>query len=170
MLGLRDFEPRDEDAVLSIFEARRDYFEADTGYLPGQGDVQSLFYVLPQGATPAQKRIMVIEANGAVAGLVDIVVDYPVSGTASVGLFILEPGASADGQGKSVAALLLDRAAAEGIETIHAGCPVGWARGEAFLERLGFEPSARGSAEMNRVIHANESRTESRRWVKHLTT
>ena len=97
-LTLRDFTPADEPEVLALFADCDDWFQAATGHPSGPGDVQSLFYALPEGAAFEQKHLLVAQAQGMI-GFVDLVVDHPEPGHASIGFFLvpkdLRGGASA---------------------------------------------------------------------------
>jgi GNAT superfamily N-acetyltransferase len=137
---LRDAEPADEAALLALFEAAEDWFLAATGLPSAPGDVQSLWYALPEGANDevaAGKRILVAEADGAVVGVVDAVLGHPGPGAATVGLFLLAPRARRAGLGSALAAQLAERARREGITEVTATVPAGWTPGEAFLTALG---------------------------------
>lgn len=141
-LVVRDAEPADEPAVLALFEACGDWFTAATGLPSGPGDLQSLFYALPEGADPDGKRILLAEAGGAVVGVVDVVLHHPRPDTAAVGLFLVAPEARRTGLGTRLAGLLLERAADEGIRRVTATVPVGQPAGEAFVTALGGTLSA----------------------------
>ncbi|MFE0509184.1 GNAT family N-acetyltransferase [Streptomyces sp. NPDC058964] len=135
-LLVREPGPADEAPVLSLFEECEDWFAAATGLPSGPGDVQSLYYSLPEGAAPEDKVLLLVERPGAVVGLVDAVLNHPAPGAVSVGLFLLAPSARGLGLGRAVAEALLARA--EGLTSVTATVPPGWRSGERFLERLGF--------------------------------
>ncbi|WNM34463.1 GNAT family N-acetyltransferase [Streptomyces sp. Li-HN-5-11] len=148
---LREPVPGDEDGLLAVFEECEDWFVAATGLPSAPGDVQSLFYALPEGAGPDDKVLLVVERDGAVVGLVDTVRDHPEPGAVAVGLFLLAPRARGLGAGRAVAEALLARA--EGVTRVTASVPPGWEPGEHFARRLGFtlgEPSAVGAEVGNR--------------------
>ncbi|MFF9396414.1 GNAT family N-acetyltransferase [Streptomyces griseoluteus] len=131
---LREPGPADEAALLRLFEECEDWFTAATGLPSAPGDVQSLYYALPEGADPGDKVLLLVERGGEVAGLVDAVRDWPEPGAVAVGLFLLAPWARARGLGRAVAQTLLERGASRVTATV----PAGWKAGERFLERLGF--------------------------------
>ncbi|MFI2639602.1 GNAT family N-acetyltransferase [Streptomyces sp. NPDC018610] len=133
---VREPRPSDEGPLLTLFEECEDWFVAATGLPSGPGDVQSLFYSLPEGADPGAKSLWVVERGGVVTGLVDAVRDHPVPGAVAVGLFLLAPWARGRGLGRAVAEALLARA--EGVTRVTATVPYGWRPGERFAERLGF--------------------------------
>ncbi|MFG2355793.1 GNAT family N-acetyltransferase [Streptomyces sp. NPDC048521] len=133
---VRELGPADEGPLLTLFDECEDWFVAATGLPSGPGDVQSLFYALPEGADPDDKVLLVVERDGVVAGVVDAVRNHPEPGAVAVGLFLLAPWARGRGLGRAVAASLLARA--EGASVVTATVPPGWRSGEAFLRRLGF--------------------------------
>ncbi|MER6458180.1 GNAT family N-acetyltransferase, partial [Streptomyces sp900105245] len=133
---VRELGPADEGPLLTLFEECEDWFVAATGLPSGPGDVQSLFYALPEGADPEDKVLLVLERDGVVAGVVDAVRDHPEPGAVAVGLFLLAPWARGRGLGRALAASLLARAG--GGTVVTATVPPGWVPGERFLRRLGF--------------------------------
>ncbi|MFI5682678.1 GNAT family N-acetyltransferase [Streptomyces sp. NPDC051636] len=148
---VREPEPSDEAPLPALFEACEDWFVAATGLPSAPGDVQSLFYSLPDGARPEDKVLLVVERDGAVTGLVEAVRDHPEPGVVAVGMFLLAPWARGRGLGRALAGSLPARA--EGVTRVTATVPPGWRPGERFLERLGFaldEGSAVGAEVGNR--------------------
>jgi hypothetical protein len=167
-VGLRPLEPRDEAAVLRILEARPQYLALAAGAATPATDVHNQFYSLPDGATEGQKRLFVIEADSEVAGVLDAVMDYPELGAASIGMFAIDPSSPLRGQGVPVAALAVERAVAEGITTVHAGCPSGWLPGERLLWTLGFAPVDGEGEPRNPVLRPHAGGAGIRRWVGEL--
>ncbi len=137
-LTLREAEPADEPALLALFEACEDYFEAVTGLPPAPGDVQSLFYSLPEGADWQDKHVLVLEAAGQLIGVVDAVLRYPDQHSCAIGLFLLHPDQRRKGLGSALTAALLKRAVEEGVTRVTATVPAGWAPGERFLAAQAF--------------------------------
>jgi GNAT superfamily N-acetyltransferase len=134
-----DVLPSDEPGLLRLFEASEDYFVAATGLPAGPGDVQSLFYGLPEGADVRDKQILVVEApSGELVGLVDLVLHHPDPDACAVGLFLLRPDARRRGLGSALAAALLERAAEGGVQRVTATVPDGWEPGLAFLAARSF--------------------------------
>jgi GNAT superfamily N-acetyltransferase len=151
---VRDVLPADEPELIRLFDACEDYFAAATGLPAGPGDVQSLFYSLPDGADVRDKQVLVVEApSGELVGLVDLVLHYPDPDACAVGLFLLRPDARRHGLGSALAAALLQRAADGGVRRITATVPEGWEPGRAFLAARSFtlsEPEAVPGARANR--------------------
>ncbi|MEU0006238.1 GNAT family N-acetyltransferase [Streptomyces sp. NPDC006314] len=133
---VRELGPADEGPLLTLFEECEDWFVAATGLPSGPGDVQSLFYALPEGADPDDKVLLVLERDGVVAGVVDAVRNHPDRGAVAVGLFLLAPWARGRGLGRALATSLLARA--EGTSVVTVTVPPGWLPGERFLRRFGF--------------------------------
>ncbi|MGK3208656.1 N-acetyltransferase family protein [Amycolatopsis sp. MEPSY49] len=135
---VRDLSAEDEDAVLDVFTASEDWFVAETGQPSAPGDVQSLFYALPEGSAFEDKLLLVVEANGAVVGLVDAVLGYPRNGSIGVGTFLIRSEFRRRGIGGAVAQALLDAAADAGYVRIGTHVAPGWEPGRGFLEAAGF--------------------------------
>ncbi|MCX4959623.1 GNAT family N-acetyltransferase [Streptomyces virginiae] len=144
--AIRDAEPNDEADLLALFCACEDYFESATGLPSGPGDVQSLFYSLPEGADWDDKHILVVaDETGSAAGLVEAVLGYPTPDTCSVGLFLLHPDLRGAGLGSELAVTLLRSVAARGARHVTATVPLGWEQGERFVASHGFTPTGRPS-------------------------
>ncbi len=136
-LTLRDFTPADEPEVLRLFADCDDWFEAATGHPSGPGDVQGLFYALPEGAAFEQKHLLVAEAEGMI-GFVDLVVDHPEPGHASVGFFLVPKDLRRWGIGSEMARALRERFPA--VTRVHAGLS-DFKPGNEFLKAMGFVPN-----------------------------
>lgn len=134
-------EPDDEPAVLALFAECADWFEAVTRLPSGPGDVQSLFYALPDGATFDDKRLLLLLDGDRVIGLVDAVLRYPDVRSVALGLFLVAPSHRRRGVGTAVARELLDQAKALGFERVTAPAAAALEPGAAFARSLGFEVS-----------------------------
>ncbi|WP_165990296.1 GNAT family N-acetyltransferase [Streptomyces sp. YIM 98790] len=151
-LSLRGLEPADEPAVLALYERCTDWFRRATGLPPGPGDVQSLYYALPEGADFDRKRLLVVEsgaapgAPGDIVGLIDAVLGHPGPDGCAVGVFLVDPRLRGRGVGRAVARRLLERAAAGGVRRVTASLVAGEEGGRALLTALGFRivPGAPG--------------------------
>jgi len=141
-LEVRDFTPEDETGVQALLAADEDYFVAATGSPSAPGDVQSLFYSLPEGADLDAKRLLVVVCGGLVIGLVDVVLDYPEPSAAAVGLFFVHPDHRRQGVGDAVAGALINYARESQIHLVTTTTPLEWAPGRAFLEHLDFTVEA----------------------------
>ncbi|MCC9309570.1 GNAT family N-acetyltransferase [Kitasatospora sp. RB6PN24] len=141
-LRIRDLEPPDEQGVFSLFEACEDWFCHALGQPAMPGDVQSLYYSLPEGAEFENKAILVIEAEGRISGLIDAVREHPHPGACSVGLFLMHPDCRRFGLGRAVASALIGSLAAGGCTEVLASVAEGWRPGLKFLDALGFVAEA----------------------------
>ncbi|MCX5047833.1 MULTISPECIES: GNAT family N-acetyltransferase [unclassified Streptomyces] len=158
---VREMRPEDEPGVAALFASCEDYFVAATGNPALPGDVQSLYYALPDGADFDQKRVLVMCRGERVVGLVDVVDRHPDVESCSVGMFLVAPEARREGLGASVAGRLIEEAAGRGMRTVAATCPGEWEPGLGFLRSLGFEVGApkahAGGAMGNRTRRAEET-------------
>ena len=153
---VRDLEPSDEDGALALFEASEDWFTAAFGQSAMPGDVQSLYYSLPEGAAFEDKALLVVEADDRIVGLVDAVREHPAAGVCTVGLFLVHPDCRRFGLGRSVAAALFEALVADGCTEVVASVAEGWQPGLKFLEALGFAREAAGEAPRE-AAHANRN-------------
>ncbi|MFD5824803.1 GNAT family N-acetyltransferase [Lentzea sp. NPDC060358] len=133
-LTLRDFTPADEPEVLRLFADCDDWFQATTGHPSGPGDVQSLFYALPEGAAFEQKRLLVAQAEGMI-GFVDLVLDHPAPGEAGVGFFLVPKDLRRWGIGTEMVRALAARF--PGVTRVHVRLD-DFAPGREFLRATGF--------------------------------
>lgn len=131
-------EPEDEPGILELFAACDDWFEAVTGGPSGPGDVQSLFYALPEGASFEDKRLFTIRDGDKIVGLIDAVLGFPHRTAAAVGLFLVAPSHRGRGLGTAVANVLLAEARESGLDTVTASAHDAWPPGREFLRALGF--------------------------------
>ncbi|MEU0405302.1 GNAT family N-acetyltransferase [Streptomyces sp. NPDC006197] len=145
-LRVRDLEPDDEPDVLGLFEASEDWFSHAFGQPAMPGDVQSLYYSLPEGVEFEDKAMLVIEAEGRIIGLIDAVREYPERGTCSVGMFLIRPDCRRFGLGRAVASELVGSLVADGCTEVIALVAEGWQPGLKFLDALGFVSEAPGEA------------------------
>ena len=104
---VREMTPEDEPGVAALFASCEDYFAAATGGPALPADVQSLYYALPEGADPDQKRLLVMCRGEGVVGMVDVVDRYPDADTCSVGMFLLAPEVRGEGIGTGAARRLI---------------------------------------------------------------
>lgn len=150
-------EPDDEPGLLALLAACDDWFEATTGGPSGPGDVQSLFYVLPEGRTIDDKRLFTVRHDDAIIGVIDAVVGYPHRDACAIGMFLIHPTYRREGVGTAVARTLLDEAHAISLREVTATAVDSWPMGTAFLTALGFTVGEPSEAPMNRNIWSGEA-------------
>ncbi|MCU1421253.1 MAG: hypothetical protein JWN36_904 [Microbacteriaceae bacterium] len=163
-LTLRSLAPEDDPEAIGILQQRGDYFRALIGRMPQAEHLALLRAALPEGATPGQKRLVGIESDGRIAGVLDVVMDYPHLGSASVGLFVLDPTTSLRHMAVPVAAMLIERALGEGIDLVFAACPDGWLPGERLLTSLGFRLVRASAMPRNPVLQPDPT-SRNRVWA-----
>ncbi|SDP60664.1 GNAT family N-acetyltransferase [Lentzea jiangxiensis] len=140
-LTLRDFTPADEPEVLRLFADCDDWFQAATGHPSGPGDVQSLFYALPEGTAFEQKHLLLAQAEGLI-GFVDLVLDHPAPGHASIRFFLVPKDLRRWGIGREMARALAERF--PGVTRAHVQLD-DFEPGTEFLRALGFTPNGQGA-------------------------
>lgn len=136
-LTLRDLTPQDEPQVLRLFAECDDWFQAATGHLSGPGDVQSLYYALPDGVDFEQKRLLVAEAQGKAIGFIDLVLGHPDARTAAIGCFLVPRELRRWGIGTEMANQLKLRFPE--ITRVVATITDDWKPGAEFLKAQGFQ-------------------------------
>lgn len=139
-------EPEDEPGILELFAACDDWFEAVIGVPSGPGDVQSLFYSLPEGSSFEDKRLFTVRDEEKIIGLVDVVLGYPHRRACAVGMFLIAPSHRGKGVGQAVATVLLGEARAADLEEVTASANDAWPAGIAFLRELGFATGEPGTS------------------------
>lgn len=149
-------EPDDEPGVLELFAACDDWFEAVTGGPSGHGDVQSLFYALPEGRSFEDKRLFTVRDGDKIVGLVDAVLGHPHRTAVAVGQFLVAPSHRGRGLGAAVATVLLAEARAAGLAEVTASAHDTWPAGQAFLGALGFTVGPPVEPAGNRVTWPGE--------------
>jgi len=88
-----------------VLESRLDYFERVEGAAPGPAEAQHVCSALPDGFAYDGKHVFGVYRGGVMAGCVDLLVGYPDSCTAMLGLLLV--ASSVDNQGVGSAALRL---------------------------------------------------------------
>lgn len=147
-------EPDDEPGILELFAACDDWFEAVTGGPSGHGDVQGLFYSLPEGRSFEDKRLFTIRDGDKIVGLVDAVLGHPHRNAVAVGLFLVAPSHRGRGLGTAVANVLITEARAAGLTEITASAHDAWPPGQALLRSLGFTVGPVGEPPVRRATLA----------------
>uniref|UniRef100_S0DFK4 Putative N-acetyltransferase n=1 Tax=termite gut metagenome TaxID=433724 RepID=S0DFK4_9ZZZZ len=164
---LREFEPDDAPTVTEAMLLSENYAVAMTGYFPEGGDLQSLFYVLPETADPNVKHLYTILADDTVAGLADTLIGWPDTTTVTIGLFLVHPRFQRMGVASQALEAGTVIARKMGLQTLRAACPRNWLPGEQFLAGHGFVQQVSSStAPMNRITHPHEASHLVDAWVR----
>lgn len=155
-------EPEDEAGLLELFDQCNDYFEVATGGPSAPGDVQSLFYALPDGASYDDKRLFTVRDGERIIGLVDAVMRYPTVTSCAIGMFLIAPSHRHQGIGTAVADVLIDELRQIAIDNVTASADDRLPESVEFLTSLGFtldDPTA--SAQRRRATLTLEPGSKS---------
>jgi len=135
---------RDAARAQAVLDAAADYAEFECG-APAPPDAGAAFFTdAPPRKPDAEMLKLGIEAAGlGLAGLLDVVLDYPAPPVWFIGLLLLRPEARGRGLGRAAAEGLAEHAAARGARALRLVALERNARGRAFWEARGFRPLRR---------------------------
>ena len=129
----------DAGRVQALFEAARDYAELETGDGPPADAGRAFFTDAPPRRPDAEMLKLGVEAAGiGLAGLIDVVIDYPHPACWFIGLMLLRPEARGRGLGGAALEGLAGHAAANGAEALRLVALERNPRGRAFWAAHGF--------------------------------
>jgi GNAT superfamily N-acetyltransferase len=134
-VSLRELTLADRPAVEALIDRCEDFFVLTTG---GPGNFDELWTALPPGRSLEDKRVYGI--GEPLAGVADVVRDWPAAGTWIIGLLLLDPAARGHGLGPAVVAELDAMAAAQGARRLRVAVVEQNPRALAFWQREGFTP------------------------------
>ncbi len=136
----RAFEERDTAALHAMFESDPAYFELTQGAPPGPREVDSLITALPPDGERGyeDKFLFVLHDGEAVAGVVDVIRDYPAPATWYLGLIFLVPTQRRKGYGRAVLRGLYTWVAAQGGTALRLGVVEGNASARWLYASEGF--------------------------------
>lgn len=149
-LRLIDATPQALAQLQRVLEAAPGYTQRVTGLPVGAADAQSTFSAMPPGKSYEDKFVFGIHLYDGVAdaeddpmiGCIDLIRDWPVSGTAHIGLLLLAESHQRRGFGSRAFALLRTQVAAWGrCDRLRLGVLECNAQALPFWTRLGFEPN-----------------------------
>lgn len=142
-----------------VLESRPDYYQRVEGAPPGPAEAQSVYSALPEGFSYDGKHVFGVYRGGVMVGCIDLLVGYPDSCTAMLGLLLI--ASPVDGQGVGPAALrLLDDWIREntvctrvriGVVRTNEGV-LGFWRRMGFVETGEIKPYAHGSLKSEIVV------------------
>lgn len=142
-----------------VLGSRSDYYERVEGAPPGPAEAQNVYSALPDGFSYDGKHVFGVYRDGAIVGCIDLLVGYPDSCTAMLGLLLI--ASSVDGQGFGSTALrLLDDWIRENtvctrvrIGVVRTNeCVLGFWRRMGFVETGEIKPHAHGSLKSEIVV------------------
>jgi GNAT superfamily N-acetyltransferase len=130
----------DAGPIQAMFESDPAYFELTQGAPPGPAEVQSLVTALPpDGDRGYEDKFLFILLDGEeVAGVVDLIRDYPTAATWYLGLVFLTPTQRGRGRGRAVLRGLYTWIAAQGGTALRLGVVEGNASARWLYATEGF--------------------------------
>ena len=132
-----------EAEVLSLFRSCSGYFHMTEGQEAGPASVMEFFEERPPGSLPGEKHVFGVFVGNILAGVVDLVENYPQPGEWIIGLLLLHPDFRGRGLGKGVHEELVLLARAGGAGKMRIGVVEQNHEGLAFWSRLGYRETGR---------------------------
>ncbi len=136
---LRELTEADLDELQALLERCGDYFQLHEERAPTATEARDEWDALPEGTPRSHKHVLGLFAPE-LAGVVEIVRDWPRAGTQNIGLLLLDPDTRGRGAGAEVVAAVDAHAAADGVATLRISVDPANTDGLRFWERLGFTP------------------------------
>lgn len=98
---LSELGSEDGPALEALIVACADYYETAHGHPPFPAEAQSIYMALPDGARPESKLVLGVfrASDRELAGVTDVIRDYPDVGSWTLGLLMLTPGERGKGVG-----------------------------------------------------------------------
>lgn len=139
-LSARAYEERDAAALHAMFKSDPAYFELTQGAPPGPAEVETLVTALPPDADRGyeDKFLFILLDGEEVAGVVDLIRDYPTAATWYLGLVFLTPTQRGRGRGRAVLRGLYTWIAAQGGTALRLGVVEGNASARWLYATEGF--------------------------------
>ncbi len=92
----------DVDELQALLETVPEYAERITGYPPGPSDGLSVLLSVPDGFDPAGKHGLGLWEDGRLVAFADVLVGYPTSSVAYIGLLVVRGGLHGRGLGRAM--------------------------------------------------------------------
>ena len=151
---LRQLSERDGAAVQELCERCGDYFRLHGGEPPSKNAAAEIFASLPPGKTQKDKFVFGVETpTGALAGVVDLVRDFPENGVWMLGLMLLAPGERGNGLGRAAHAELVQWAKALGAKSVRIGVIEENRDGARFWDSLGYRRQGETVLELGKTAY-----------------
>ncbi len=128
----------DPAEVQRCLEASNDYFRAAEGREVGPNDALDL---CGEADADASRLVFLLRDRGtrAAVGVVDLALDHPTRGEATLALLLLVPSARRRGLGREVAAATVEALRSLGFRAVRLGVRRGAAGAAEFWASLGFD-------------------------------
>jgi GNAT superfamily N-acetyltransferase len=141
-IRLLEGAPAEMRELQRVLEEAPAYAHRITGVPPGSADAQSLYTVLPDGKSYADKFVFAIDRESDMVGCADLIRGYPDPATAMLGLLLVSERYRREGIG-SRAYALLERYIRDwrACDRVRIGVVRSNAEVIPFWTRLGFEPT-----------------------------
>jgi ribosomal protein S18 acetylase RimI-like enzyme len=138
----------------ALFASCEDYFLMVSGKPADPKDAENDVLSLPPGKTPDDKLFLGLQQqDGSLAGVVDLVKDYPTPGTWYLGLLLLHPALRGQGHGEALHTQLLAWLKDQGGHAVRLGVLEQNAGGNRFWERLGYIEISRKPFQVGGLTH-----------------
>jgi GNAT superfamily N-acetyltransferase len=136
---LRELDEADLDDLQALFERCEDYFLLHEDRPATATEARDEWDAVPGGVSREHKHMLGLFDPG-LAGVVEVVRDWPRAGTWNIGLLLLDPAARGRGAGAEVVHAVVAAASAAGAATLRISVDPANSGGLRFWERLGFRP------------------------------
>ncbi len=136
---LKQLSERDLAAVQKLCGRCTDYFLLHEGAAASSGAAAGIFSALPPGKTKRDKFVFgVVNSDGELTGIVDLVRDFPEKSVWMLGLMLLAPEERGKGTGRAVHAALAKWSKALGAKALRIGVVAENEKGARFWNSLGY--------------------------------
>ena len=131
----------DVPALQRFFEANPGYHVAVNGEAPGPGEAQKEFDLTPPAGWPFEKRwlLKLVDKDGAMIGIVDLISNLFVTGVWHVGLFMVATSLHGSGTARALYNALEAWMRERGARWLRLGVVIGNSRAERFWEKTGYQ-------------------------------
>lgn len=142
MLRLLEGERSDMELLQDLLESAEDYYQAITGYPPGQAESQTLYSSLPEGKSYDDKFLFGLFDGDELMACADVIRNYPKPGVAEIGTLVVRRSFRRRGLGACMIALLEKNALDwSGVERLRCELPIVLTGAICFAEVVGFRPT-----------------------------